>query len=144
MSRYLLDVNVLVALADQSHVHHEPASSWFRGNGSRGWASCDVTQNGFLRVLLSSRYPWPSNRRDTVLSLFREVFSHPAHKYLAEGASLLDRRLFRLEALEGHRQVTDVYLLGLAIRSSCRLATFDQSVRREAVVGGASAIELIR
>src|SRR3972149_2166563 len=116
MNRYLLDVNVLVALADQSYVHHQSALAWFEGNGSRGWASCDVTQNGLLRVLLSSRYPWPSNRRGTLLALFREVFSQPAHKYLAEGVSLLDRRLFRLDALDGHRQVTDVYLLGFAAR----------------------------
>jgi predicted nucleic acid-binding protein len=49
--RALFDVNVLIALFDPAHVHHESAHAWWKANQSSGWATCPLTENGFVRVL---------------------------------------------------------------------------------------------
>jgi uncharacterized protein len=52
----LLDVNVLVALFDPDHVHHEAAHGWFAANRAAGWATCPLTENGLIRVLSNPAY----------------------------------------------------------------------------------------
>ena len=57
--------------------------------------------------------------------------------FASDSVSPLDESLFRLQAIMGYRQITDIYLLGLAIRHGGRLATFDRSIPLKAVVGAA-------
>jgi hypothetical protein len=133
----LLDVNVLVALFDPDHVHHEAAHRWFGEHRSRGWATCPLTENGFVRVLSSAAYrsaPFPPGE---TLSRLRSFCASGHHAFWPDSVSLRAESLFPARAL-GHRQLTDVYLLGLARSRDGRLATFDRSIR-PAFVAGARA-----
>ena len=131
----LLDVNVLVALFDPSHLHHELAHEWFGQKGGAGWASCPITENGFVRVISNPKY---GGRRTTTgdaihrLLVFRQA---GGHAFWPDDSSILDPALFDASQLSGHGQLTDAYLLGLAVRNDGQLVTFDRRIPTEAVVG---------
>jgi len=121
----LLDVNALVALAWDSHVHHAAMRAWFNTNSSDGWATCAVTESGFVRVssnpkVLRSSLSVGDARR--VLSALRDV---DAHGFLPNDVSLCDPDV---PQIVGHRQVTDAQLLTLATRHGMRLVTFDAAI----------------
>ena len=130
----LLDVNVLIALFDATHVHHEAAHGWFAGHRKQGWATCPLTENGFLRVMTHPR----ANVEDDYHALRAglSTFCDSAeHVFWPDAVSFRDDRLFNPAVLLTHRQVTDVYLLGLARRMGGRLATFDSRIPLKAVRG---------
>ena len=144
MSRALLDVNVLVALHDPAHPNHEDAHRWFGRNRKRGWATCPITVNGCVRVLSNPAYPTVAATPAEAASRLRILCAGPDHEFWSDSVSLLDESLFRLQAIMGYRQITDIYLLGLAVRHSGKLATFDRSIPLKAVVGASGArLELI-
>jgi toxin-antitoxin system PIN domain toxin len=144
MSTALLDVNVLVALHDPAHPNHEDAHRWFGRNRKRGWATCPITVNGCVRVLSNPAYPSVTATPAETASRLRVLCAGPGHEFWSDSVSLLDESLFRLQAIAGHRQITDIYLLGLAVRHGGRLATFDRSIPLKAVVGaGAAHLERI-
>jgi toxin-antitoxin system PIN domain toxin len=131
----LLDVNVLVALFDPVHTHHEAAHEWFEPNRQSGWATCPLTENGFVRVISNPSYP---GRRTTVQDALQRLTSFRDsgdHTFWTDSASLCDVLLIRPANLLGHRQLTDVYLLALAVTNGGRLATFDQRISLAAVNG---------
>ena len=131
----LLDVNVLVALFDAVHAHHEAAHEWFGRNRKSGWATCPLTENGMVRVLSNPAYP---GRRTTVRDAIRRLADFRQsgdHTFWPDSASLCDEILFRPAHLLGHRQLTDVYLLALAVTNGGRVATFDRSMPLPAVDG---------
>ena len=131
----LLDVNVLVALFDPAHGNHEAAHRWFADQRPFGWATCPLTENGLVRVVSNPAYP---GRRTGVedavnrLGLFRQSGDH---SFWPDSVSICDPSLVRLRRLGGHRQVTDVYLLLVAVRNGGRLATFDRAIPLRAVAG---------
>ena len=132
---HLLDVNVLVALFDPAHIHHEAAHDWFGTSGAAGWATCPLTENGLLRVLSNPAYP---GRRTTVadaVDRLRRFTESEAHVFWADDISLLETHWIDASHLSGHREITDSYLLALAAHRSGTLATFDRNVRIEAVPG---------
>jgi toxin-antitoxin system PIN domain toxin len=144
MNTALLDVNVLVALHDPVHPNHEDAHRWFGRNRKRGWATCPVTVNGCVRVLSNPAYHTVTATPAEVSSRLRTLCGGPDHEFWSDSVSLLDESLFRPQAIAGHQQITDIYLLGLAVRHGGRLATFDRSIPVKAVVGaGAAHLELI-
>jgi hypothetical protein len=144
MSTALLDVNVLVALHDPAHPNHEDAHRWFGRNRKRGWATCPVTVNGCVRVLSNPAYPTVAATPAEAASRLRILCADTGHEFWSDSVSLLDESLFRLQAITGHQQIADIYLLGLAIRHGGRLATFDRSIPLKAVVGaGPDRLELI-
>ena len=128
----LLDVNVLIALFDPGHAHHEPAHDWFADNASPGWATCPVTEAGFIRVL--SALGSPALRPGTLVNRLRQFRSSPAHEFWPDTISLTDTAVFDL-TFASQRNLTDVYLLGLANTRGGRLATFDRTIPLKAVVG---------
>lgn len=132
--RSLLDVNVLIALFDQDHAHHARAWRWFDTNGRKGWATCPLTQNGCLRVMSTPSYPNPVPV-GTMIDRLREATAAVEHAFWPDDASVLDARRFVAARIHGPRQITDLYLLGLAVRHGGRLATFDESIPISAVVG---------
>ena len=132
--RALLDVNVLVALFDPDHVHHAAAHAWLEVNGPLGIATCPLTENGLARVLSSPAYGDPPLRSADIMERLESFRVSADHEFWPDAVSLRDRSLFRLRAI-GHRQLTDVYLLGLARSHGARLATFDRSIPLGAVVG---------
>ena len=137
----LLDVNVLVALFDPGHVHHEAAHDWFADNAADGWATCPITEAGFIRVL--SAIGAPPLRPATLLDYLRKFCESPAHEFWPDAISLADTNLFDLSFASG-RHLTDVYLLGLARQKNGRLATFDRTIPHKAVVGARrTSLEII-
>lgn len=131
----LLDVNILVALFDPDHVHHELAHDWFTGERGHGWATCPVTENGFVRVLSHHVGGAAAMRPTELIDRLRVFCATGHHVFWSDTVSLCDRKLFNPSVIRGHRQVTDVYLLGLAKRMGGRLATFDRTIPLTAVVG---------
>ena len=131
----LLDVNVLVALFDPAHVHHDAAHDWFADHRADGWATCAVTENGFLRVVSNPRFGPELLRPAAALDSLRKFCASPGHQFWSEEISLRDPELFDLSTGRGHQQLTDIYLLGLAKRRRGCLATFDRSIPLGAVRG---------
>jgi len=131
----LLDVNLLVALFDGDHVHHELAHDWFADNRAGGWATCPVTENGLVRVLANPRYGSPESTVPAIVARLRRFRASGHHQFWTDTVSLADTALFKPSFVRGHRQVTDVYLLGLARHKGGRLATFDRSIPLAAVTG---------
>ena len=132
MSVSLLDVNVLVALLDPLHQHHEDAHRWFGRNRTSGWATCPITLNGCLRIVTNTAYPRSASLPE-VAGQLRISCATEDHQFWPDSVSLLDDTLFRLTKLRGHQKITDAYLLGLSVRNHGRLVTFDQSIPLEAV-----------
>lgn len=130
----LLDVNVLIALFDETHVHHETAHDWFADHRAAGWATCAITENGFLRVLTHPRAGVVDDR-GTIFAGLRKFCSGRGYAFWGDTVSLRDEKLFDSSVIVSHRQLTDVYLLGLATRMGGRLATFDGSIPLRAVRG---------
>ena len=130
--RALLDVNVLVALFDQDHVSHKTAMTWFAAHAREGWASCPITQNGCVRIMSNPSYPNPLPVQALITRL-AEACAQPIHQFWADEPSLIDPGIFDATRIHGPKQITDVYLLGLAVRHDGRLATFDGGISLSAV-----------
>jgi toxin-antitoxin system PIN domain toxin len=135
---FLLDVNVLVALFDPEHVHHDLAHDWFADCGRAAWATCPVTENGFVRVLSNPAYGTTTERAVELVERLRAFRSSGGHTFWGDTVSLTDTSLFHPAMLGGYRQLTDIYLLGLAVRHGGRLATFDRTIPVRAVRGAAN------
>ena len=121
----MLDVNALVALAWDSHVHHARMSAWFAENGDSGWATCPITESGFVRVSSNPKVmpsPIGVEAARAVLAALRAL---DGHRFLSDDVSLTDDDV---PAVSGYRQVTDAHLLTLARRRSMLLLTFDAGV----------------
>ena len=130
----LLDVNVLVALFDPDHPHHEPAHDWLAANRSSGWATCPLTEIGLLRILSNVAYSGTPLQADAVRERLTAFCESGQHEFYPNDVSLLEPGRFRLAGV-AHRQLTDVYLLGLAVHQGGRLATFDRGIPRQTVLG---------
>lgn len=132
----LLDVGLLVALCDAGHVHHLPARRWFRANAVSGWATCPLTENGMLRVMGHTVYPGGPRSPEAVLPLLQHLRSIPGHQFWMDSISAADSRV--LPSLRGvtARQLTDVYLLALAVHRGGSLATLDSRIEPSRVPGG--------
>ena len=138
--RALLDVNVLIALLDAGHVMHRSATAWLEQEIQHGWASCPITENGVVRIMSQPAYP-ASRPAQVVAARLAEACRHPAHAFWPEDVSVLQPGLIEWSGILGHRQVTDAYLLALAVRHGGRLATFDRRIAVD-VVPGAQAESL--
>jgi uncharacterized protein len=143
VSPCLLDVNVLIALIDSVHVFHHQAHRWFADVGHEAWASCPMTQNGVLRVVGHPGYHNYTGAPAAVAEALQGLCALPGHVFWPDDISLLDAgRIDRARLLEAG-QVTDTYLLALAVRHGGRLATFDRRLVADAVKGGREALHLI-
>ncbi|MGI8578119.1 MAG: type II toxin-antitoxin system VapC family toxin [Nocardioidaceae bacterium] len=134
MRRALLDINVLLALLDSDHVDHRRAQDWLEGGIEPGWASCAITENGFVRIISQPRYPSPISPAEAI-ELLRGACDSGPHEFWTCEVSLLDARIVDRSRLHGPRQVTDAYLLALAIVRHGRFVTFDRSLSSAAVKG---------
>lgn len=140
----LLDVNVLVALFDPDHVHHDAAHDWFAEEGRAAWATCPLTEAGFARVLSNPAYRGTVVRAADLADRLRRFCRSGGHEFWPDEVSLLDSSLFDLSKVAGHRQLTDVYLLGLAHCRHGRLVTFNRAIPQAAVRGvSAAALEVV-
>jgi uncharacterized protein len=123
---YLLDVNVLVALAWPVHVHHGAAHVWFRDNHERGWSTCAVTESGFIRVSSNRRATSDARPPAEAAAILRKMCSLSGHSFVSDSVQL-SRHAGALQGnVHGSSQVTDVHLILLAKESELCFVTFDK------------------
>ena len=130
--RALLDVNVLIALLDADHSLHARATEWFAGHARSGWASCPITQNGCIRIMSHPGYPNAVTVR-AVMEGLAEATAGNHHQFWPDDVSLLTAGVADPARIHGPRQITDLYLLALAVRHKGQFITFDASVSLDAI-----------
>lgn len=132
--RALLDINVLIALLDADHPHHAWSARWLKANIKHGWASCPLTQNGCIRIMSQPAYPngAPPGR---IASLLREAMQAPAHEFWPDDIDGVTSTTLDWAVILGSRQLTDAYLLALAVHRGGRFVTLDRGVPLAAVDG---------
>jgi len=128
VSGFLLDINVLIALLWPEHEFHVRAQRWFGKNASQGWATCAMTQSGFVRIVSSPAFSRRAVSVRDALAVLRANLRHPAHHFWKEDIGIAEAFAHVRESRVGHRQVTDAYLLGLAIHNKGILATLDRGI----------------
>ena len=143
MTRYLLDVNVLIALIDPAHVEHDQAHRWFGGIGHKAFATCPITENGLLRIVGHPRYPNSPGPPGAVASALVAIRGLPGHEFWADSISLADSSLVDASLLSSHSRVADSYLMERARANKGRLATLDRKLATEVVADGRSSLALI-
>lgn len=140
---FLLDVNVLIALVDPAHIAHDAAHRWFAATGAAAWATSPATENGLLRILGHPSYPGGPGSPAAVAPLLAALRAHPGHRFWPDGISLMDEGRVDPARLTAPGQITDSYLLALAVHHGGRLATFDRRLSPAAVPGGTAALCLV-
>lgn len=145
MTVYLLDVNVLVALAWPGHASHDRVQSWFGRHGAQGWATCPFTQCAFVRIISNPSFSARSVTLDEALRALKSDLDHPGHHFWADDLPLADAVQSFQPKLVGHQQVSDAYLLGLALHKKGTLATLDKALLSLLPQGGRrpAGVELI-
>jgi len=141
LSTYLLDVNVLLALADPAHVHYDRARHWFREGGRNAWATCPITENGFLKILSYPRYPNSPGDVSVVADILERLREASEHVFWPDDVSVLE--ILEPNAVIATSQITDADLLGLAAHKGGKLATLDGRLNASAVRGGREALHVI-
>jgi toxin-antitoxin system PIN domain toxin len=139
--RALFDVNVLIAIVDAAHEHNGKAHEWWASNRAAGWATCPLTENGMVRIMSQSRYKTPISATFAI-DLLSEQIGKTDHVHWPDDLSLRDTAWFNPDRILGPNQITDSYLLALAVKNGGRLATFDRSISL-AAVRGAKADHLV-
>ncbi len=124
--RYLLDVNVLVALAEPTHMHHRGVMRWFNTPGL-DWGLCAFTEAGFLRVSTNPKSGAHTVEESAVV--LASLATHPGYRFwpISTGWSALAAPF--QERVFGHQQIPDAYLLGLAVRENGVLVTLDKAIK---------------
>ena len=124
---YLLDVNVLIALAWDDHEHHARAHAWFGQLASETFATCNVTQSGFVRLSLNPNVVHCQIGITDVFQMLESLTKHPNHSFCEDGA--LQPELAAWQRVTGHAQVTDTNLLLIAHRHGRKFVTFDSGIK---------------
>jgi toxin-antitoxin system PIN domain toxin len=125
--RYLADVNVLIALTDENHVHHAAAMRWLYDSGHRDWGVCALTGAGFLRLSTS-----PKLRAASILEaseVLGALVDHPGYRFWPIEDDWATLAAPFIERVFGHQQITDAYLLGLAVKEDGILVTMDKAIQ---------------
>jgi len=125
---HLLDVNVLVALMWPAHEGHDRAQEWFTKYSKAGWATCPLTQAGCVRILSNPSFSSDAVTPQEALKLLSANLKHPSHVFWPDDVSFAEAVEPVQRQMIGHQQVSDAYLLGLAIHRKGRLATMDRGV----------------
>ena len=128
MTAALLDVNVLIALADEDHTAHPKVKRWFRGAAELRWATCPLTEAGFVRVVCNPSYQQPAVDPDDARAMLGALTALPGHQFWPVDFGFEEAVAPFAERFFGHQQVTDVYLLALTIRKRGRLVTLDRGL----------------
>jgi toxin-antitoxin system PIN domain toxin len=124
----LLDVNVLIAMTWPTHKAHGKVQHWFSRGGHEKWASCPFTQTAFVRILSNPAFSPNALAPADALALLRSNLGHPTHQFWPDDVGLLEAVAHFEPRITGHQQVTDAYLLGLAIHKKGKLATLDRAL----------------
>lgn len=141
--RFLLDINVLIALIDPAHVQHDKAHAWFAAKGKKAWATCPITENGVLRIAGHPKYPNSPGSPAAVAGLLAALLELPGHDFWPDDVSMFDRKCVNTERLLDSAHLTDSYLLALARTHKGQLATLDRRLVTDAVIQGQQTLHLI-
>lgn len=142
MKAALLDINILTALLWPTHEHHDVAHRWFGGRAGAPWATCSLTQLGFVRIVANPAFSRDALSLMEALALLGENLARPAHEFwdsLQVPPAVKDTEA----RLQGHKPLSDAYLLALARRRKGVLATFDRGLRALAGDAFSSALEIV-
>lgn len=132
--RYLLDVNLLVALIDPDHTHSNAAHSWWGKTGKSGWASCPLTENGALRILSNPNYSLTAKFTfNFLIGKLQDFVERYDHEFWSDDVSLRDDSMFLTDLIYGPRQIADIYLVALAVKNKGCFVTFDTGIPTSAV-----------
>ncbi len=135
---FLLDINVLIALADPDHEHHAKAEAFFAANHKSGWATCPITENGFVRIAGGASYPKGPGSTEAACAILRQLCAQEGHRFWPDDLSI------RASVdLPGSKHLTDHYLLSLALHRQGKLVTMDRHIQAERIPGGVAAYVVI-
>lgn len=134
MKPWLFDTNLLVALLWPTHEFHGAAQTWFAKNQRAGWATCPLTQSGFVRVISNPLFSRDAVSPAEASERLAVNLASARHRFMPASISFAKAVSPFVARLRGHQQVTDAYLLGLALHHDARLATFDRGL--VALAGG--------
>jgi len=138
----LLDVNILMALGDANHAHRDQALHFFEHRATReGWATCPLTENAFIRILGSQAYPGGPASTTAARVVLSSILRAPGHQFWSDDLSLADSAVF--PNLPASSNLTDLYLLALAVKHGARLATLDRGINASLIPGGESALLIL-
>lgn len=143
MKAALLDINILTALLWPAHEHHEAAHRWFGGRADARWATCSLTQLGFVRIVSNPAFSRDALSPVEALALLGENLVHPGHDFWADSLQVPTAVKGMEASLQGYKQLTDAYLLALAHQRKGALATFDRGLRTLAGDAFRSSLEIV-
>ena len=143
MKAALLDINILTALLWPTHEHHEAAHRWFGGRADAPWATCSLTQLGFVRVVSNPAFSRDALSPTDALALLGENLAQPAHEFWSDKLQLPPAVKDMEARLQGYKQLTDAYLLALAHQRKGALATFDRGLRTLAGNEFSGSVEIV-
>jgi len=121
----LLDLNVLISLTDSEHRHHQKARNWFASSPKQDWAICPFTEAGFLRVTTNPAFA-PARTLEQAIAILQALQRYPGYRYCPVDKNWVALTAPFASRIHGHQQVTDAYLLGIAIEEKRVLVTFDK------------------
>jgi hypothetical protein len=140
MTAYLLDVNVLIALSWPEHSQHGLARRWFARHRVKGWATCPLAEAGFVRIVSNPAFSSRSVSVQQATEGLADSLRDDAHQFWADSIRWPDAPAMFANPIRGHQQITDAYLVALAIHHKGKLATLDQGIQKWAPTG---SVELI-
>ncbi len=140
---FLLDVNLLLTLHDPQHPNYRRASEWFRLRGAAHFATCPMTQTALVRLLMQGLPGLAALERQEAHHALRHLTEHSGHIFWPDLPAYLDATNTVSRRMQGHRQVSDAYLLGLAVHNRGKLATLDRGIRHLAGSDHSEHLELI-
>lgn len=140
---FLLDVNVLIALIDPTHVGHDTAHQWFAATGAASWATCPLTENGVIRIVGHPKYPNSAGSPAAVVPILARFRALTGHVFWPDDLSLIESDIVDGTRIATPAQVADTYLLALAIAHDGQLATLDRRLSPAAVRRGREALHVI-
>ncbi len=140
---YLLDVNFLIALCDNHHAHYRAANAWFAARGANSWATCPITENGLVRITGHPSYPYSVGSVALQIKTLRALCSLPGHVFWPDDISITKSEVWLSSSSGKSAQVTDLYLLLLAIKHGGRLVSFDRRIPAHLIKGGGEALDIL-
>ena len=138
---HLLDVNFLIALGDTNHPHRASALRFFERCVQQGWATCPLTENAFIRIMGNPGYAGGLGSTLEARRVLESFKRAPGYQFWSDDLSFCDATFF--PSLPASQDLTDIYLLALAMKRGGRLATFDQRLDASLVPGGVTALHVL-
>jgi toxin-antitoxin system PIN domain toxin len=140
---YLLDVNFLIALCDNHHAHYRAANGWFAARGTHAWATCPMTENGFVRITAHPSYPYSVGSAALQIRTLRTLCTLPGHVFWPDDLSITQPGWWVAQPPVKSAHVTDLYLVLLAAQRGGKLVSFDRRIPAQLIKGGSEVVDIL-